>query len=567
MTDWTTACPDWEDRIRAGESLLPLGPIFPAQAERAMEVFRSIRVVDVANPTGEVDEDGRPVPPTLEQVCGSYGIDLAAVIFGAYDAETGKQLIREVFLKIPKKNWKSGLAAAIMLTLMVLNWRPSNEAAVIAPTKETADNVFKPMADSIKADPELAKIFHIQPLLRTIKHRVTGMTCRVYAADTDTISGKKWAFVILEEVWLLAQRNGSSDMVVEATGGQASRLEGIVISITTESDDEPVGFYKEKLEYARKVRDGVIDAPHFLPVLYEWPAEMLKSKAYLDPKNFPLVNPNYGASVDPVDLEQKFEQAVEAGGKSLQLFLAKRLNVPPSETIAGSWAGVEYWLQQGEVGLTLEQVIDRSEVLTAGIDGGGLDDLLGLAVLGREKVTGKWLHWGRAWCHPIALQRRQSEAERFKKFAADGDLVIVARVGDDVEQVAEVIQKCEASGKLDKIGVDAAGITSIVDALVTEEFKIDRIVGVSQGWRMNGAIKTVERMLAGGQMVHGGSPLMAWAVGNAKVEPRGNAVMITKEVAGTGKIDPLMALFDAVTLMALDPQPRGKQYQIFALGK
>ena len=153
------------------------------------------------------------------------------------------------------------------------------------------------MRDAILADPELETLFHIQPNIRTITHRVTGMSCRVYAADTDTIAGKIWAFVIFEELWLLAQRKGAADLILEATGGQASRPEGVVISITTESDDEPVGVYAEKLKFARAVRDGEIVAPHFLPLLYEWPEDMLKAKAYLQPENWPLVNPNWGASV------------------------------------------------------------------------------------------------------------------------------------------------------------------------------------------------------------------------------------------------------------------------------
>ncbi|WP_251000361.1 terminase TerL endonuclease subunit, partial [Escherichia coli] len=73
----------------------------------------------------------------------------------------------------------------------------------------------------------------------------------------------------------------------------------------------------------------------------------------------------------------------------------------------------------------------------------------------------------------------------------------------------------------------------------------ESVVGISQGWKLGGAIKTTERKLAEGVLVHGGQPLMAWCVGNARVEPKGNAILITKQASGRGKIDPLMALFNA----------------------
>ena len=54
-------------------------------------------------------------------------------------------------------------------------------------------------------------------------------------------------------------------------------------------------------------------------------------------------------------------------------------------------------------------------------------------------------------------------------------------------------------------------------------------------------------------LVHGGQRLMAWAVSNARVEPRGNAIVITKQASGTAKIDPLMAALNAVAWMSANP--------------
>jgi phage terminase large subunit-like protein len=162
----------------------------------------------------------------------------------------------------------------------------------------------------------------------------------------------------------------------------------------------------------------------------------------------------------------------------------------------------------------------------------------------------------------IVLERRKSEASKFRDFEKAGDLTIVDVPGQDITELGDYVERVEASGVLDRIGVDQAGIGAVVDEIVDRKIDFERIVGIPQGWRLVGAIKTAERKLAAGQLKHGSQGVMAYSVANAKVEPRGNAVMITKQTAGAAKIDPLMALFDAVALMAMNPQPRKKLHQL-----
>lgn len=541
--EWSTACPDWEARIVAGQPLTPCPPLYPDQAAAAWAIFSELRMVDA------------PGSPKMGKVVKPWVRDFVEAIFGAYNPETGRRLIKEFMLLISKKNGKSTIAAGIMITALLLNWRLEGEYIVLAPTKEVADNSYKPMAAMIRADDELAVLLKVQDHIRTITHLMTNATLKVVAADGETVSGKKAIGVFVDELWLFGKNPRADAMLLEATGGLASRPEGFVIFATTQSDDPPAGAFLSRLLYARGVRDGRIHDPAFYPVLYEFPEHMLKAGAHREVANAYVTNPNMGTSVDEEFIERGFRQAQEKGEVEFRGFLAKHLNVQIGLALMSNrWPGADFWEQQGlRPALTLEDLLARSEVATVGIDGGGLDDLLGLAVIGRERETRRWLLWTRAWAHPSVMERRKIEAARFEDFAKQGDLVLVERIGEDVEQVAAAVLQVEQSGLLDKVGADSAGIGAILDAMVEAGVPQEKIVAISQGWRLGGAIKTTERKLAEGVIEHGGQPMMAWCVGNAKVEPRGNAILITKQASGSAKIDPLMATFDAVSLMELNP--------------
>ncbi|OAT18007.1 phage terminase large subunit [Buttiauxella gaviniae ATCC 51604] len=550
MAEWTTACLEWEKRLVERASIIP-APIFADQAEYALGIFKELRVSDL------------PGKPTFGECSEQWVFDFVKAIFGGYDAETGKQLIREYGLLISKKNTKSTIAAGIMLTAVILCWREDEEHLILAPTKEVADNSFKPAAGMIRADEELSDMFQIQDHIRTITHRVTRNTLKVVAADTDTVSGKKAGRILVDELWLFGKRQNAEAMFMEALGGQVSREEGWVIFLTTQSDEPPAGVFKEKLQYWRDVRDGKIPDRKTLGILYEFPESMVENKKYLLPENFYITNPNMGRSVSAEWLEDQLRKNQSKTDGTLQQFLAKHLNIEIGLNLRSDrWAGVDFWEQQAQ-SVTFEDLLNRAEVITVGIDGGGLDDLLGFSAIGRDKNTREWLCWCHAWAHKIVLERRKSEASRLLGFQKEGDLTIVEFVGEDTDQLAELVGRIHEAELLDKIGIDPSGVGSILDALTEVEIPAESVVGISQGWRLGGSIKTTERKLAEGVLIHAGQPMMAWCVGNARVEPKGNAILITKQASGKGKIDPLMALFNAVSLMALNPEAKKQDYQVF----
>lgn len=540
--EWTTACPDWESRIVDRKSIMPLTPIFQDQADDALDVFCNLRMVDAIG------------SPLMGDTCQPWVLELVAVLFGSYDAEAKRRLITNYFLMVSKKNGKSTIAAGVMLTALILNTRPSGEFIILAPTKEAADNAYKPIRDMIKADDELEARFHEQEHIRTITDRLNQATLKVVAADSATVTGKKAIGVFIDELHEFGKQAKSANMLTEATGGLASRPEGFVFYCTTQSAAPPSGVFKAKLDYARGVRDGRINDKRFLPIIYEFPKRMLEQDLHKDLANAYVTNPNWGVSVDQQVIEQKYQEAQEAGEEAVRDFLAKHMNVEIGLALMSNrWAGAEFWERQARKVISLEYILEHSEVVTIGVDGGGLDDLLGLAVVGRHSETREWMAWCRAWAHPSVLERRKDIAAQLHDYSRSGDLVLVRQIGDDVDEVADIVEQVYAAGLLHQVGLDPAGIGAILEAIIEREVDQEKVVGVSQGWRLGGAIKTTERKLAEGGLIHAEQPMMNWCCGNARVEPKGNAILITKQASGSAKIDPLMALFNAVSLMAANP--------------
>lgn len=545
MTPPSTSCLDWVERLKDGRSIIP-PPLFPDQAEAALSVLRQLKIVDA------------PGSPTIDESCAQWVLDFVASVFGAYDPETGRRLIKEWFVLIPKKNSKSTIAAAVMLTAQILNWRNSAEFTIIAPTVTVAKNAFTPARDMVRHDDELVDLMHIQEHVKTIRHRGNEAELRVLAAESNTVGGSKSVGLLVDELHLFGQMSGAGSMFTEAQGGLAARPEGFIIWLTTQSDQPPTGVFREKLQYARDVRDGKIVDPEFVPIIYEFPDEMIDNDSFRDPDNFYIVNPNLGYSVDEAYLRREYKKAEVEGQESLQRFCAKHLNVEVGVNLRSDrWKGADHWEQCFVEPFGLDDLIKRCEVIEIGIDGGGLDDMLGFCVAGR--ITGtddEWMTWEHAWIHTSVLELRKKEASRFEDFQQEGSLTIIETAGEDVSQVADIVKKCYDSGLLDKIGVDPHGLGGIIEAIEARDVPEDFILGVSQGWKMNGAIMTTERKLQAKKINHSGLKLMNWCVGNAKVKQVGNAKSITKQQSGSAKIDPLIALFNAISLLSLNPESK-----------
>jgi len=547
---WDTSCPDWQERILSGRTLVPDLPLFEEEAARAVRIFDRLKLPDVIG------------TPKMTDAAGDWFRSIVAALFGAYDVEANRRMIQELFLLVPKKNGKSSYAAAIMVVAMIVNRRPNAEFLLIAPTKEIAGIAYKQASGIIKADPELAKLFHLQAHQKTITHRNTGAELKIKAADTDVITGSKSTGILVDETHVFAKKSNAAEIFVEVRGALTARPDGFMIQITTQSKEPPQGVFKAELATARDVRDGLVKLPR-LAVLYELPQSVAADGGWKDERLWRLVNPNMGRSVDVEFLRNALIVAERDGPDAMALLASQHFNIEVGLALRmDAWAGAQYW--QGAVDeplANLDTLLERCEVAVVGIDGGGLDDLLGLAVLGRCKTTKDWLLWSRAWAHQDVFRRRKDISERLRDFVAEGTLTVCDDPTQDIREVVAAIVRVRDAGLLPEkiaVGLDPVGVAQIIDALAAAGISGEMLAPVFQGYKLAGSIWGMERKLKDGTLWHGGTALMAWCVGNAKAEQRGNAVLITKQAAGKAKIDPLTAAFNAVALMSRNPEGQGR---------
>jgi phage terminase large subunit-like protein len=552
------SCPDWVERLKSGRPPMAEIPLDDAAADRAVSIFDNLRLPDVAG------------QPLLSEAGGDWFRAILRAAFGAIEPDTGERAVSEIFCLVPKKNSKTTNSAALGIVALLMNETPNAEMLIVGPTKEVANTCFSQARGMIEADPVdpdtgrsyLQDRFHVRDHKKEIHDRLTGASLKIKSFDMRVVTGAIPKLTIIDELHVLGTSHHAAAVLAQIRGGMITRPDALLVFITTQSDGPPAGVFKTELQYARGVRDGQIKGGTLLPCLFEFPEAMQldQSRPWADPKTWPMVLPNLGKSITIGRLIKLWRAACEKGEAEKIRWASQHLNIQIGLGLHNdAWVGAEFWLDAAAPA-TLDEILAQSDCVTIGIDGGGLDDLLALAVIGRDRETRVWRSWVRAWAQKSVLTRRKDIAPRLEDFDKLGELVICDRPGADFEEVAEICARIRDLGLLPEkyaIGLDPQGVASILDAFARHEIEGETVTAIPQGYRLSGAVWECERRLAAGTLRPAAQELAAWSASNAKVEQRGNAVLITKAVSGKAKIDPLIAILNAAQLMGANPEAAG----------
>lgn len=536
---WDLSMPDWAQRLERGQYLVHDNlPLDVEAADRAQRIFENLRLPDVFG------------QPKIGDAGGEwFAQGIIRPVFGS--VVDGVRMVNECFCLVPKKNSKSSFSAALMLTALLVNQRPNAVFVIVAPTHNVARLSFDQAKGMVTADPVLAGKFRIRDHLKTIEYLPTGASLAIKTADVQTITGVRISGALIDELHVVSDDRDADRLLGQLRGGMLSDPSSFVITISTQSERRPRGVFLQELNKARKIRDGELRGQSMLPILYEFPNPVLNEA---DHKWWARINPNIGKSLSLDRLIQDAAAAKAAGNEEWSRWASQHLNLQVgSVTAHDGWLAAAYWPDLADPDMrTLDDLLERCDGAVCGLDIGSLDDLTSLAVVGREQGTGRWLVWCHAWVNRIALERRPMMQQPIQGFIKDGDVTLIENPGPDIDQMVAIVDQVNSAGCLLKVAVDRAGATDVINEL-SEKLKLpeDKVVAVAQGWRLNSAIKSIERRAAEGTIWHFGQDLLLWAISNVKVEIKGNAVAFDKSRAAD-KIDPAVAMATAAYVLADD---------------
>lgn len=464
-----------------------------------------------------------------------YQKDMLREIY-ATDA-TGKRIVRQAVLSLPRRNGKTFLSAALCLAhLAGPEAEPRGLCVSAAADRAQAALLYDEMKAFIAADPELNARIIVRDFKKELEDVQTGSIYRAMSSDARKAHGLGPSFFCADETSQWHDRALYDGLV----SGQGARKEPLGVVISTRSAD-PANLTEELVAYGQKVRAGIIQDPSFSAHVFSAPM----NGDWTSPETWKACNPAVEAGwLDLEDLRIACEQAQSIPAREAS-FKLLRLNMPVEADErfihASDWDALAEAFDLAPL---------KGKRCIAGLDLGGAADLCGLALFFPD--SGHLLAWGFLPDEQLAAKERLDRAP-YSQWAREG--LIIRAPGRAVHKawVAAKLKELAAVYDLEAVAYDRWGIKELEIQMEAEGITLP-LVPHGQGYRdVSPSLEAFERLVLDGQLFHGGNPLLRFALSNAAIETDPTGARKLAKNRSRGRIDPLLAAVMAIGQAARQP--------------
>lgn len=441
------------------------------------------------------------------------------------------------FVYIPKKNGKSEFTSAIASTLFLADPESDKKIYCAANVKEQAALVFNAANYQVQnsgIDTTLLKGTRDISRKRII-YTPSNSLLTAISRDARNTEGVEPSVAVIDELHVFPD----GQLLDVLRKGMITRREPLFIMLTTAAHQGD-NICNNELDYARRVRDGQLNNPKYLPVIFE-PGP---NDDWKDERTWFKVNPGLGHTIRIDRFRDEFAKALENPRAELEF---KRLNLNLQGKDSDQWVDLEDWKAC------------PSDISPADLE--GQPCTMGLDLSATRDLTALCLYFPRQRAFlPYFFVPQQTAAQRddYQIWAKDGLLQIAGGAAIAEDEIRRKIQelaggwdeqrKQRIKGRYDvrAIAFDPWRMAALSNTLTNVDEL--NLVKFRQGYiTMAEPTARLEGEIADHQITHFNNPILTWMITNAvaKVDPRGNTMLVKDNPASKKKIDGLIAMIMA----------------------
>ncbi|MCC7291475.1 MAG: terminase large subunit [Phycisphaerales bacterium] len=447
---------------------------------------------------------------------------VVANLFG-WKRSNGMRRYREAFIYVPRKSGKSTLAGGLGNLLTFADGEPGAQVYCAAADREQARLVFNAAKTMVLAEPELAGRSRIYTNAITVP--ATGSVLKVVSAEAYTKHGVNAHGVIIDELHAQPDRE-LVDVLTTSTG---ARRQPLIIYITT-ADYDRDSICNEKYDYAIKVRDGVIDDPAFLPVIYE----ASRDEEWTDPDVWAKANPNLGVSLSMEYMERECRRARETPTYE-NTFKRLHLNMKTQQDVR--WLALEQW--DASAGPPIDEEALRGRTCWAGLDLSTTTDISAFVMVFQDEDGGITV-LPKFWIPAENAQKRERrDRVPYETWARQGLIEMTSGNVVDYDVIRQRINEWRDIFDIREIAIDPWNATHITSQLQSDGIPV---VTFGQGFKdMTAPTKEWEKLILCRKLRHGGNPVLRWMASNVAVETDAAGNLKPSKKKSTQRIDGTVA--------------------------
>jgi len=442
----------------------------------------------------------------------------------------GLRQYRTLLAMLPRKNGKSEIMAGIALYLLLGESEMGGEIYSCAADRGQASLVFDVAAAMIRNDPELSSMTKIVDSTKRIVNPKTGSFYRAISSEAYSKHGFNASAILYDELHTAPDR----ELWTVLTSSMGTRTQPLVCGIST-AGWNPNSLCYELYDYGKKVRDGIISDPTFLPVLYEAPQDA----DWRDEEVWKACNPALGDFLSIEDMRRACAEAMEL---PIRQNAFRRLRLNQWTEVGERWFDAEVWQACGAA-VKLEDF--EEEGCTVGVDLGGSTSMCAVAVIFKDHSGGVYVHM-KYYTHETDLRKRSDRDHGdYEAWRDLGFLTVTPGQTVDYEYIERDILEIHRRFGITEICFDRWGAVPLTTRL--EKHHGLTCVGVGQGFAsMAAPCQELERLVVSRQLRHGNNPILQWNATNTQLEIDAAGNKKPNKAKSTGRIDGISALLTAL---------------------